>query len=367
VVGALLASASAVQHQHASPRPLMPTQYTSFSHHKRKRTSCPSISTLAILICLSVQRSTAFFTPGVTSGVCGFASTTTTTCPTVRPRSLMSVKRKRSPSHFFDQRQSPDSPSPVPDDLFFAEDMFDEAQAKSADDGYYVTYDEDAQQPMDYAANDEMEDANNFFAQQSKPQKSRSSRGMDAYEAQLAAASAMASSTPLVHENVDETEVVQQPNERFEYPTPTPPPEEELLQSTEATTSAIFTDVQSESASQQPISSVDARVLESILQEGKLDLSTENQVKKLLEGPRVKDGEEGSTGGKGDGEYSSKFVSVSDAFCFCSGELLWCTVSGMSSTPYSTYSRHTRFNNSYKQQNKDYLRQHVLELSQSQS
>lgn len=67
----------------------------------------------------------------------------------------------------------------------------------------------------------------------------------------------------------------------------------------------------SASGSQQPISSVDARVLESILQEGKLDLSTEEQVKKLLEGPRLQEGEDLPGGEKDDGKYSSKFVSVS--------------------------------------------------------
>lgn len=61
----------------------------------------------------------------------------------------------------------------------------------------------------------------------------------------------------------------------------------------------------------EPISSVDARVLESILQEGKLDLSTEEEVKRLLEGPRLLEKEENSRGGENDDKYSSKFVSVS--------------------------------------------------------
>jgi len=71
------------------------------------------------------------------------------------------------------------------------------------------------------------------------------------------------------------------------------------------------------SKSQQPISNVDARVLESILMEGKLDLSTEEEVKKLLKGPRMKE-EEGDgemkadegMGKDGRGEYSSKFVNA---------------------------------------------------------
>jgi len=61
----------------------------------------------------------------------------------------------------------------------------------------------------------------------------------------------------------------------------------------------------------EPISSVDARVLESILQEGKLDLSTEAEVKRLLEGPRLLEKEENGRGGENDDKYSSKFVSVS--------------------------------------------------------
>lgn len=61
---------------------------------------------------------------------------------------------------------------------------------------------------------------------------------------------------------------------------------------------------------QEPISSVDARVLESILKEGKLDLSTEAEVKRLLEGPRLTDNEN-SSGGEKDDKYNSRFVNVS--------------------------------------------------------
>lgn len=65
-------------------------------------------------------------------------------------------------------------------------------------------------------------------------------------------------------------------------------------------------------SSSSGISSVDARVLESILAEGKLDLNTEEEVKRLLEGPRMaedfaayeQDISEGS-------KYSSKVISVS--------------------------------------------------------
>lgn len=69
-------------------------------------------------------------------------------------------------------------------------------------------------------------------------------------------------------------------------------------------------------SSPQSISSVDARVLESILQEGKLDLTTEEQVKKLLEGPRDIEDRPHSMGNES-GEYSSKFVSVSMVAFVC--------------------------------------------------
>lgn len=48
-----------------------------------------------------------------------------------------------------------------------------------------------------------------------------------------------------------------------------------------------------------------------ILKEGKLDLSTEEEVKKLLEGPRLQEGEKVDVDAE-DGKYSSKFVSVSN-------------------------------------------------------
>ncbi len=65
------------------------------------------------------------------------------------------------------------------------------------------------------------------------------------------------------------------------------------------------------------ISNVDARVLESILADGKLDLNSEEEVKKLLEGPRQteefyapsNDSEEEESG-----KYSSKVISVSSSF-----------------------------------------------------
>jgi hypothetical protein len=80
------------------------------------------------------------------------------------------------------------------------------------------------------------------------------------------------------------------------------------------------TQQQASSSSQDAgISSVDARVLESILAEGKLDLNTEDEVKKLLEGPRMTEEYYGA-GNEGDGgessKYSSKVISVSDVYVF---------------------------------------------------
>ena len=69
------------------------------------------------------------------------------------------------------------------------------------------------------------------------------------------------------------------------------------------------------------ISSVDARVLESILADGKLDLNSEEEVKKLLEGPRKME-EFGSAtvkseedDGSQSGKYNSKVISVSLYLC----------------------------------------------------
>lgn len=60
------------------------------------------------------------------------------------------------------------------------------------------------------------------------------------------------------------------------------------------------------------ISNVDARVLESILSEGKLDLNSEDEVKKLLEGPRrTEDFRVYEDNSESDGKYSSKVISVS--------------------------------------------------------
>ena len=66
----------------------------------------------------------------------------------------------------------------------------------------------------------------------------------------------------------------------------------------------------------QSISSVDARVLESILAEGKLDVSTEEQVQQLLDGPRIQEELDEAAARyeeQKDSKYSSKFVSVSSS------------------------------------------------------
>eukprot|EP00578_Thalassiosira_sp_NH16_P003911 CAMPEP_0181130774 /NCGR_PEP_ID=MMETSP1071-20121207/30048_1 /TAXON_ID=35127 /ORGANISM="Thalassiosira sp., Strain NH16" /LENGTH=394 /DNA_ID=CAMNT_0023216877 /DNA_START=18 /DNA_END=1202 /DNA_ORIENTATION=- len=103
---------------------------------------------------------------------------------------------------------------------------------------------------------------------------------------------------------------------RMESPSPPPYPPMGQRNQSEPASSSPDAPASSAAMEDQPISSVDARVLESILSEGKLDLSTEDQVKKLLDGPRLQEGEEYPSGGAGedmDGKYNSKFVSaVSD-------------------------------------------------------
>jgi hypothetical protein len=97
-----------------------------------------------------------------------------------------------------------------------------------------------------------------------------------------------------------------------------PPSSSPPWQTNYASSSSAEEDISSASApsnnNQEAISSVDARVLESILQEGKLDLSTEAEVKRLLEGPRRL--EEENNRGEKDDKYNSKFVSVSSTESF---------------------------------------------------
>lgn len=98
---------------------------------------------------------------------------------------------------------------------------------------------------------------------------------------------------------------------------PPPPPTAAAAvdQSSQFQTSSPTQQQQASSSQDGGISSVDARVLESILAEGKLDLNTEDEVKKLLEGPRMTEEYYGAGNVEDSGEsskYSSKVISVSN-------------------------------------------------------
>ena len=98
---------------------------------------------------------------------------------------------------------------------------------------------------------------------------------------------------------------------------PPPPPTAAAAadQSSQFQTSSSTQQQQASSSQDGGISSVDARVLESILAEGKLDLNTEDEVKKLLEGPRMTEEYYGAGNVEDSGEsskYSSKVISVSN-------------------------------------------------------
>ena len=179
------------------------------------------------------------------------------------------------------------------DNLFFAQDMLRQ---------------EDTSEDVD-AADNSAEDAYFYWAQ-STP-KAQSSGGIDEYEGQFAAMT-----SPM--DTVVETEN----NSKYDY-SQSQTSEEPIY-----TTNNSNTQTKQESTT-QPISNVDARVLESILQEGKLDVTTEEEVKKLLEGPRAVDEDE--VRGReeaGTGEYQSKFVSVSCVFfsmlCYVGSSSLMC-------------------------------------------
>jgi hypothetical protein len=189
----------------------------------------------------------------------------------------------RTKSRLFDQR----GPSNAQDDrLFFAEDLLDEP-----DNTYYDQDINDSASPS--------QDEAYFYAQQSAPTSGTQSGGMDAYEAQFTAMNSQ-SNLNMVDNDVNSDEYWEAP--------------ESQLQANETPEQSGDTTQTSDSSS-QAISDLDARVLESILQEGKLDLTTEDQVKKLLEGPRkVEEGAEDIDVNSGTGEYSSKFVSVSVSF-----------------------------------------------------
>jgi hypothetical protein len=94
--------------------------------------------------------------------------------------------------------------------------------------------------------------------------------------------------------------------------TQTTAPEQQVSSSSSSST------VPNSSFQDDGISNLDARVLESILAEGKLDLNSEEEVKKLLEGPRRTEEDFSTTAnnnyqdsGKESGKYSSKVISVS--------------------------------------------------------
>jgi len=121
---------------------------------------------------------------------------------------------------------------------------------------------------------------------------SSNSGGMDAYTQQM-------EQFATAQDDVSETQI--------ESPPP-PPVQNEYTTTTNTNTNN----------NEPAISNVDARVLESILQDGKLDLSSEYEVKKLLEGPRLQDNEDYPTTlsdeeQKRSDKYNSNFVkSVSD-------------------------------------------------------
>jgi len=174
----------------------------------------------------------------------------------------------RTNTRLFIQRESSDSSSTTQDEsLFFAQDMMDTS---------YATFDE--LNAIESESQGNLND--NFFYAQST-QSQNDDRG-GAYDATFSAFRPM------------ETE-----NTGYEsWSTESGAPIEQADDTSTAPNSES-----------QPISSVDARVLESILQEGKLDLTTEERVKKLLEGPRVV--EDGAVDSTVSGEYNSKFVRVS--------------------------------------------------------
>jgi len=190
-------------------------------------------------------------------------------------------------------------------------------QTSSAEDDLFFAQDLDGQSIESYGANQGGEYANQMM----ESNINGNSGGMDAYAQQVQDYSAA---------QVEEV--------RLESPSPAA----YKSSSTSASSAAEAAEFSSASSQQfndnQPISSVDARVLESILQEGKLDLSTEADVKKLLEGPRLQEGEEYPTDEEGDGKYSSKFVGVSVKFAciscfFFFFRCISCTKKGLSHLP----------------------------------
>ncbi|KAL3781865.1 LOW QUALITY PROTEIN: hypothetical protein HJC23_005405 [Cyclotella cryptica] len=178
----------------------------------------------------------------------------------------------------FAQPETPERPSSTREDsLFFAQEMMDQRGSKQNGDSEYIYF---------------------SSTQQSQMKKSSSSGGMDAYAAQFSAM----------------TSQQRDPTDGAEFET-TPLYEDVSspeIHLTETKTDTAENTQRTPESTPQAISNLDARVLESILQEGKLDLKTEEQVKKLLEGPRAIDDDRDTTAPV-KGEYNSKFVSkISD-------------------------------------------------------
>ena len=161
-------------------------------------------------------------------------------------------------------------------------------------------YDTPQQQTEEPFFMQDVDNTNNMNAQQQEEASGSSSNsgGMDAYTQQMEQFTA-------AQDNALDTQ-----NEP-----PPPPPMQNEYKSTESTTTSSNTN--NNKNNEPAISNVDARVLESILQDGKLDLSSEYEVKKLLEGPRLQDNEDYPTNNEEEDtrsdKYNSKFVkSVSD-------------------------------------------------------
>jgi len=189
--------------------------------------------------------------------------------------------------------------SQTDDDLFFAQDLDYEQRV---DGNYNDNIESSSNNSNDYTTQGEFGNEEAMYNMDSSMNNNNmdpsfntgnDSGGMDAYAQQM--------------QEFTSAEPNSGTFETMEPRIESPPP----VQQTEYTTSTN-PDAPETTSNNQPISSVDARVLESILQEGKLDLSTEDQVKQLLEGPRLQEGENVPTSEE-DGKYSSKFVSaVSD-------------------------------------------------------
>lgn len=192
-----------------------------------------------------------------------------------------SAESIRTRSRLFDQR----GPSDTQDPLFFAQDLLEKSDAP-----YDQNVDDSASQSQSGA----------YFYNVQSAISDIQGGGVEAYDEQFSAMNSQ------VEESALETELINtEQYESWGAPENQAPVEQ---------TGEAFTTQTTSDATSQPISSVDARVLESILQEGKLDLTTEEEVKRLLEGPRIVDEGAGSPEA-GNGEYSSKFVSVSIFLC----------------------------------------------------